>query len=131
MNKNFEIDEDIFNECQFVSPENIDDDILYQICANEIDDDEVTEDDIYDELSYIINVGIIDRDSLLARALITWFANVKQLEYHEMLDYLKFTEDDHNWYFTAGCGYNRYDSDILGGDGSGKTVKAFLTWLND
>lgn len=75
-------------------------------------------------------LGIIPKDTVLDRALISYFRRAKGLSYDEMLEKLGLVEDDDNLYFITGCGYDIVDSDLLGGDGSGKTKKQFLDWLN-
>lgn len=125
---------DILNDIERSDDEALEDDWDDLSEEQQEEVDLVTDDDVEERIaeSYTetIYLGVIAKNSLLYHSLIKYFRDVKGWNYDEMKAKMFFTEDEDNLYLTTGCFYDIIDEDLLGGDGSGKTKKQFLDWLN-
>ena len=65
------------------------------------------------------------KDSFLATLLKIWHGDA-------FADKIRcLYQDSTHYYFFAGCGYDIYDADLLGGSGDGRCQKRFERWVDD
>ena len=117
------------DDIEEVEPTEYNDDIWYAVAENmkETEPDEYEDYDVLDIMSDIIFIWKIEKRSRLYDYLLKWYGSEEEL--------LRNVRDVYDTgraiYFVTGCGYSFFDSDLLGGNADGRTVKEFERFIDN